>query len=328
MTSNIEDYLSNDVVVILKGLFETGKALHDYKLVGNSFGITVILRLTDPAMTSTPRFSSGKSPARQARDNFRRHQYASEQQGLMWSSSDVSNIERSDYRGHGHSSKDMCTAVNTVDIGNDQNKPHALSHDQCTKKSSLSVNAETFTPKSQTSISLMPAAGDKLQVENTTPVIDECTVKDAKDRQSESDTSDVADNDEHMNSYESLDSIEVDAQVTFAEAMNEDRNQKCIKIVHDRRDGKNILIGETDDFIVTFDVEKHGDTVYGKWEAEGDNDYCDDCKDAMNVLKKWSAVPCDHPALTTFQTIVQIRVAELRAGKLKMKDRDATDDSF
>ena len=123
-----------------------------------------------------------------------------------------------------------------------------------------------------------------------------------------------------------LDSIEIDTQVMYAEVMNDDRNQKCLKIVHDRRDGKNVLIGETDDFIVTFDIEKHGDTVYGKWEGETDNDYCEECKDAVNVLKKWSAVPSDHPALNNFYSTVLIRMAELRAGKLKTKDREADDD--
>ena len=148
-----------------------------------------------------------------------------------------------------------------------------------------------------------------------------------KDKPSESDPSGIVVVDELCKSYESLDSIEVDTEATYAEVMNEERNNKCIKIVHDRRDGKSSLIGETDDFIVTFDVEKHGDIVYGKWEAESDSDYSDECKDAVNVLKKWSAVPSDHPALNKFQTIVQIRVAELRAGKLKMNYREADDDS-
>ena len=76
MALTLEDNLNEDLVHIMKGLFQRGKTLHDYKLAGNKFGITIIIRLTDHSIAQ-PKFIVGKSPARQQRDMTRSVNYVS-----------------------------------------------------------------------------------------------------------------------------------------------------------------------------------------------------------------------------------------------------------
>ena len=67
MASKLVDYLNEDLVSIMESMFDRGKTLHDYKITGNKYGCTIIMRLTDHAILQ-PKFILGKSPARQQRD--------------------------------------------------------------------------------------------------------------------------------------------------------------------------------------------------------------------------------------------------------------------
>ena len=73
MPSKLEEYLGMDTVNLLLCLFDSGKVLNDYKICGNRFGSTVLLRLADHNMSSQPRFPTGKSPSKQRRDIERHH---------------------------------------------------------------------------------------------------------------------------------------------------------------------------------------------------------------------------------------------------------------
>ena len=71
MASKIVELLGYDVVAMLECLFDSGKTLHDYKIGGNVFGSTIVLRLADPSKPSYHGYSMSKSPAKQQRDTAR-----------------------------------------------------------------------------------------------------------------------------------------------------------------------------------------------------------------------------------------------------------------
>ena len=96
--------------------------------------------------------------------------------------------------------------------------------------------------------------------------------------------------------------------ITAAQLMDKTRNKTMYKVVTDNRQGKNQVIGESDDLIVIYDVDVNEDTVYGKWEtdkyAEG--------RDATTVLKRWKAVTSmDHKIERCFDAFY-VRRDELR----------------
>lgn len=68
MLSKIEQYLGCDIVLLLECLFDSGKLLHDYKICGNKFGTTVLIRLADHDTPPYQGYSTGKSPSKQLRD--------------------------------------------------------------------------------------------------------------------------------------------------------------------------------------------------------------------------------------------------------------------
>jgi hypothetical protein len=71
---------------------------------------------------------------------------------------------------------------------------------------------------------------------------------------------------------ESFDDLEVPNQVYYVSLLDKSRNTVLHKIVHDRRDGGNQLIGEADDMIIFYDIDNGTDVVYGKWEGKRFNE--------------------------------------------------------
>ena len=144
MSPNLEEYLCEDIVIIMRGLFENGKVLKDYKCVGNMEGTTIVLRLHDPKHVSTPHFTLGKSPARQSRDQERFDQYRfnmssaiGQPQYSPWTTSAC--VTKSDQEA-----QTVCDVDNPLSANSDP-----LSHNHSKHESpSFDVDAQEFIPLS------------------------------------------------------------------------------------------------------------------------------------------------------------------------------------
>ena len=315
MTIKLEDYLCEDVVIIMESLFEKGKVLKDYKCVGNNFGTTIILRLHDPMHETTPRFPLGKSPARQARDCARYDQYRSQytDQGASpysaWSSGGISDMEQQQ--------TPVSVCVNTVDAcTTTQGDTLGLTIDKCQMSgddnycnSSLSASAMPFCHVPQI-VSTVHNATDKNNTHDhgnvdTSRLITKGESKHLESIQEET-KSKGKDSDGH-----SMNSIEVDNPLVYDLATDKTRNNKFLKVVHDRRGGKDEMIVAMNDFIMTMDLINKTDSVYGKWQSE-ENELCD----AMRVLSKWEDVADLCLDMDRMHEIREMRMDEIRHGKL------------
>ena len=78
MDTELCEYLNKDIVGMLKLFKEDNKILKDYKVVGNNFGTTLVIRFCQPCSdmhdsTALPTYSYHKSPASIRRDMTRLH---------------------------------------------------------------------------------------------------------------------------------------------------------------------------------------------------------------------------------------------------------------
>ena len=282
MCSNIEEYMCEDLVDMMRSLFCKGKVMKDYKVVGNSEGTTIVLHLCKPGNV-TPRFPLGKSHGRQHRDQARYGQYmssTSQYSPVLLGQTCNSEVGQQHLRSDTHVNRD-------VDEGHVKPSQNQFNVDQTVVD--ISANA---TPDVEVAVVVY----DEVLPEQYIHFEDEDKVLDSR-------------NDDLQTMY-----ISDEDQLTKAKM--EERNDTLLNVVQDRRNTRNHLIGETDDFVMVYDVANDKDIFLGKWQIDNPN-----LQIAKHLLSKWKHVDQSlESEVEVLDDIRSYRVGSVQAGVLKLSN--------
>ena len=97
--------------------------------------------------------------------------------------------------------------------------------------------------------------------------------------------------------------------------VNTEGRNDLMKVVKDRRQDRNILIGETRDFVIIYDSEDNKDLFIGKWQTENKNLHI-----AQHLLSKWKDLYQSYEEeLEALDYIKNNRLKGVKAGALKQR---------
>ena len=260
--SHIIDQFPKAAMVMVKSLFDEGKCISDFKVVGNSFGYSLTFHITD-VPSVLPDWSRGRhrSPSSTQYSQNRR-------QNWIESCSPPQKDSSQDIHSGTESNRDAC---GLEQLGVSEKTPeckqlHIVNDDSLSDASQLIDNDNGENKIVITTLS----NGDKNGCPNDNLLINDDVVYVESEQIVEKST--FTPDEQYKNNI-----------------LDDQRNRKYNKIVHDTRNDESRVYGQCDDLIVSVDEKKKR---YTSW-AIHDRYESTQCQAIYDQLKKWPAANTD-----------------------------------